>query len=587
MSSHSWEGLAQLLVAEGFFVVAPNLLGHASRRGTDYRVSAFAEDLRPYFVMDTSYDVIIAHSFGGPVALSLLPFLPKTKETTIILVDPVLEVAEEKLKVNRNWFLTEMANVRTTEEHMTENPAWSRRDSVLRALGVSMCDPTVVEVFRQNSPWSFSGLFKNIPPNINITVLVSDPKFSDRCYLEHVPRDVERLNARVLTGIGHWIQYERPDAIMDVIPLSRAKFLSATVTSNHMLLLLLIFNPQTMLLELSRAPHSDADGSVSTVIRGVLQRVIDTPHVLTLPTLFHTIPFVVSTSQWGSPTASRRALLIHGMTMSSSSWEGIAQLLAAEGYFVVAPNLLGHAFRRRSTDYRVSAFAEDLRPYLAMDMSYDETTIVLVDPALELTEETVKVNTNWFLEEMANVRTAEEHMAENPSWSRRDSVLRVLGIAMCDSTVVEVFQQNSPWSFSGLFKNIPPNVKIMVLVSDPQLTNICHLEHIPHDMERLNARVLTGTGHWIQYERPDAIMDAILLPSATLLLKKEMSIRFIQLLPTTDTAERPATCPSPTLPVGYTSTRATIQPKGAAETTETARYTYQYRRLQTTQLDRR
>lgn len=39
----------------------------------------------------------------------------------------------------------------------------------------------------------------------------------------------------------------------------------------------------------------------------------------------------ISASQWGSPTASRRALLIHGMTMSSQSWEGVAQLLVADG----------------------------------------------------------------------------------------------------------------------------------------------------------------------------------------------------------------------------------------------------------------
>ncbi|OAX39039.1 alpha/beta-hydrolase [Rhizopogon vinicolor AM-OR11-026] len=90
MSSYSWEGLAQLLAAEGFFVIARNLLGHAGRRGSDYRVSAFAEDLQPYFATDT-YDVVIGHSLGGMVALSLLLFLPKEKETTVILVDPPLE----------------------------------------------------------------------------------------------------------------------------------------------------------------------------------------------------------------------------------------------------------------------------------------------------------------------------------------------------------------------------------------------------------------------------------------------------------------------------------------------------------------
>ncbi|KAG0705398.1 Alpha/Beta hydrolase protein [Suillus ampliporus] len=224
MSSNSWEGVAQLLVAEGYFVIAPNLLGHGWRQGTDYSASAFAEDLRPYFAMDTSYDVVIGHSFGGLVALSLLPFLPKTKETTMILLDPALEIVVEKIAMdNKSKFMMKIMNVRTADEYMAENPAWSRRDSVLRALGLSMCDRTVVEkIYGHNMPWSFSGLFKNIPPNVKITVLASDPEFGSACDLELVPRDVERLNTRVLTGIGHWIQYECPDAIMDEIPLPRA-----------------------------------------------------------------------------------------------------------------------------------------------------------------------------------------------------------------------------------------------------------------------------------------------------------------------------------------------------------------------------
>lgn len=225
MSSNSWEGLAQLLVAEGFFVVAPNLLAHAGRQGNaDYRASAFAEDLRPYFAMDTSYDVIIGHSFGGAVAVSLLPFLPKTKETTVILLDPGLEATEEQTKMNLNLFLKETANIKPVEVHMAKNPAWSRRDCLFRTLGMSMCDRSAVEVFRQNNPWSFNGFLKKISRNVTITVLVSDPKFGlGICDLKHIPRGVERLNVKALMGIGHWIQYECPDVIMDAIPLPRAK----------------------------------------------------------------------------------------------------------------------------------------------------------------------------------------------------------------------------------------------------------------------------------------------------------------------------------------------------------------------------
>ncbi|KAJ8592123.1 alpha/beta-hydrolase [Rhizopogon salebrosus TDB-379] len=226
MSSNSWESVAQLLVAEGFFVIAPNLLGHAWRQGSDYRMSVFAEDLRPYFGMDTSYDVIIAHSLGGPITLSLLPFLPKEKETTIILVDPVLELSSERLEAGEKQFLNAVVNVKTPDEHMAENPAWSRSDCELRTLGASMCNRTVPErLFRHNRPWSFSGLCRNIPTNVKLTVLASDPNpgFGARCYLEQVPRNVERLNTRVLTGIGHWIQFECPGAIMDAVPLPRAK----------------------------------------------------------------------------------------------------------------------------------------------------------------------------------------------------------------------------------------------------------------------------------------------------------------------------------------------------------------------------
>ncbi|KAG1886560.1 Alpha/Beta hydrolase protein [Suillus subluteus] len=214
--SNAWEGVAQLLVAEGFFVVAPNLLGHAWRRGTDYRISTLAEDLRPYFINDTSYDVVIGRSLGGTVALSLLQFLPKTKEVTVILLDPPLE-REGTAEMDKSLFLDAVANVKTAEQ-LVDELGWSRRDCVLAVLGVSMCDRTTIEgIFSHNRPWSFSGLFKNIPPHVKVTVLVSDPKAGAVCHLEHVPRDIERLNVRVLPGVGHCIHYECPEAIMDAI----------------------------------------------------------------------------------------------------------------------------------------------------------------------------------------------------------------------------------------------------------------------------------------------------------------------------------------------------------------------------------
>jgi pimeloyl-ACP methyl ester carboxylesterase len=45
---------------------------------------------------------------------------------------------------------------------------------------------------------------------------------------------------------------------------------------------------------------------------------------------------------WGSPSdASRAVLLLHGITASHKTWEPLAQMLAAEGRYVLAPDLRG------------------------------------------------------------------------------------------------------------------------------------------------------------------------------------------------------------------------------------------------------
>jgi len=106
-------------------------------------VSAFVEDLLPYLA--TTYDVIIGHSVGGAVTMSLFPFLPSTKETTVILVDPIVEVPDAALVTNTNMFLEEIENPKSADEWMAENPSWSRRDCMLRAHGISMCTGAVVK----------------------------------------------------------------------------------------------------------------------------------------------------------------------------------------------------------------------------------------------------------------------------------------------------------------------------------------------------------------------------------------------------------------------------------------------------------
>jgi len=77
--------------------------------------------------------------------MSLFPFLPRTKETTVILVDPVVEIPDAALVNNKNTFLEEIENPKSADEWMAENPSWSQRDCVLRAHGISMCTSAVAK----------------------------------------------------------------------------------------------------------------------------------------------------------------------------------------------------------------------------------------------------------------------------------------------------------------------------------------------------------------------------------------------------------------------------------------------------------
>ncbi|KAF8833940.1 hypothetical protein BDN67DRAFT_976339 [Paxillus ammoniavirescens] len=168
---------------------------------------------------------------------------------------------------------------------------------------------------------------------------------------------------------------------------------------------------------------------------------------------------IPSAAQWGTPAASKRALLIHGNTSSAYTWETIAQALAKAGYLVTAPNMLGHGYRR-SDDLRLSALAEDLRSYFAGGIVYDVivghslgadvalalipflptdkmTAIVLVDPGLEFDQEFLARVEKGYTEEILNVRSVEAHMADHPTWTHQNAVTRVMGLHMAQGDLVK------------------------------------------------------------------------------------------------------------------------------------------------------
>jgi len=72
-NSRFWHHVADRLVAQGYLVTAPDLLGHGlAPASTNYNLKAFADALLPLL---SATDVVIGASFGDIVALPILPHL--------------------------------------------------------------------------------------------------------------------------------------------------------------------------------------------------------------------------------------------------------------------------------------------------------------------------------------------------------------------------------------------------------------------------------------------------------------------------------------------------------------------------------
>ena len=71
-------------------------------------------------------------------------------------------------------------------------------------------------------------------------------------------------------------------------------------------------------------------------------------------------PLTLPRISWGSPSASRRALLVHGLGSSGALMWRLGDALADAGWHATAVDLRGHGDAPRSLDYSVAAYGVDL-----------------------------------------------------------------------------------------------------------------------------------------------------------------------------------------------------------------------------------
>ncbi|KAG2036407.1 Alpha/Beta hydrolase protein [Suillus americanus] len=203
----------------GYLVVAPNLLGHVLRTpGVDFKVQTLADDLLPY-LQAAEYDIVIGHSMGGAVVLSLLKYLPKTRPTSVVLIDSSVELTAEQMMARRARASND-ARVNpnlTVEDYMALNPLWTREDAIWRSLETQIVRVTNSDDHLEgNVPWSFSHLFADRPVAAALTALIADPRFNayGASKLEAVAK-FKDVRTVIVPNASHWIQYEFPEVIVE------------------------------------------------------------------------------------------------------------------------------------------------------------------------------------------------------------------------------------------------------------------------------------------------------------------------------------------------------------------------------------
>ncbi|KAH7929183.1 alpha beta-hydrolase [Leucogyrophana mollusca] len=479
-SSQTWYSVANSLAARGYHVTAPDLLGHGTaRRGTGYTISALAEELQPfvagvYGADFGGYDLIVGHSLGALVTLAFLSSIPPGKPVRVVLLDPPLEIAPETESYLRGLFADQATSVRTLEQHLSDHPLWTRKDAALEVLGNNLCTSDVTDAIFEQNGHPWSFTY----------LLNQVPAYVTLKILAADPSlwslcKVEHAPAftQVVLGASHSIERECPEAV----------------------------------LKAALDPALDDPSDISTVFAG---------------------------SVWGSSNATKRALLIHGLTSSSaSSWFRIARGLVDQGYFVTAPDYHGHGIAGRGTDYRISALAESLHPFFTnvpTSQGYDviighslgglvalsllpiigasnkRTRVILVDPPLEQGPALVAHYRKLFVDYVTDVRPMEALLKESPPWTREDAAWHVLSHELCDPQAVDaIFEKNTPWSFGHMLADVPPNVELTVMAADPSLGASFRVEEAsayPH----VQTQVVFGSTHLIPKEFPEVIIDVAL-----------------------------------------------------------------------------
>lgn len=247
-----------------------------------------------------------------------------------------------------------------------------------------------------------------------------------------------------------------------------------------------------------------------------------------------TAPLELPALTWGTPDASHRALLIHGLGSSGALMWRLGAALAEAGWAASAVDLRGHGSAPRALDYTIDAFAADVAattppqggPWdLVIGHSLGGAAavvasagqpgwarrLVLIDPGIVVLgadAETVRASQ----EQAFADNRAELVRAEHPNWHPLDIELKVDAVARASRWAVDqVAVQNPNWDVRDACARV--GVPTHVIGADPAVYSL-FTGDIAAGVLAANPRftmsIVAGAGHSPHRDEPDETVRQLL-----------------------------------------------------------------------------